>query len=229
MQRLKVMILAGMAVLALGATMVASAYAGVEALNKEGKATTATFKGTNPAKETKLSILGSGLQVICKKHTDEGTLETGGKLGTFHIAFEECGTSLGGKCTGLGDTEGTILALGTQHLATNTALTVGYILFLTEHLHFTCIVVGISKLVLVLGEYICEVTPINILATKLTITCKKGAEAGDPAVTSYVNDAGKAATLTNALQSSEGDTTEVMSAEEGAGEVTITPEAKLDV
>ena len=48
-------------------------------------------------------------------------------------------------------------------------------------------------------------------------------------MTSYVNDAGKAATLTNALQPSEGDTSETMAAEEGAGEVTVTPEVKLDV
>jgi len=90
-------------------------------------------------------------------------------------------------------------------------------------------VLGITKLFLVLGEALCNVTPINTFTTKLTITCKKGAERGDPETTSYVNDAGKAATLTNALQSSEGDTTETMAAEAGTGAVTVTPEIKLDM
>jgi len=226
MQRFKVMVLAALAVFALGATMAASAYAGVEYLNAEGKPTTASFSGTS-TKEVKLSTLGSSLEVKCGQTTSEGTLEL--KLGTFHLKFEKCSTSLGGECTGLGDSGGTILELGTQHLATNTALTTGYLLFLTEHLHFTCTVLGIAKLFLVLGEVLCELTPINVLTSKLTVTCKKGAERGDPAVTSYVNDKGEAATLKNALQSSEGDTSETMAAEEGAYELTATPQVKLDV
>ena len=229
MQRFKLLVLVALAVFALGATVAASAYAGVEALNAEKKATTATFKG-NSEKTGALTILGSSLEVTCKKTTSEGTLEVGGKLGSGHTAFEGCGTNAGGTCTGLGDAAGTVLALGTGHLATNTALTVGYILGLTEHLHYSCTVLGITKLLLVLGEYICEVTPINALAGKLTIKCNKGAEKGDPAVTSYVNDAGKAATLTNALQAVEGDTTtETMAALAGEGEVTVTPSVTLDV
>jgi len=228
MQRSKVMIIAALAVFALGATMAASAYAGVEALNAEGKPTTASFSGTS-VKETKLSTLGNSLEVKCGQTTTEAALEAGGKLGAGHTKFEKCSTSLGGECTGLGDAAGTILALGTGHLATNTALTVGYILGLTEHLHYTCTVLGIAKLFLVLGEGLCEVTPINTLTTKLTVTCRKGAEKGDPFVTSYVNDKGEAATLKNALQSSEGDTAETMAAGEGSGEVTVTPAVKLDV
>jgi hypothetical protein len=228
MQRLKVMILAAMAVFALGATMAASAYAGVEALDSTGKATSAEFKGTSP-KKTTLSTLGNSLEVLCGQTTTEGTLAAGGKLGTFHIKFEKCDTSLGGECTGLGDTAGTILALGTQHLATNSTLTVGYILFLTEHLHFTCTVFGIAKLFLVLGEQLCQVEPINTSTSTLTVKCVKGTEPGDPSVTSYENDEGKAATLTNALQSSEGDTTETMSAELGEGVVTVTPTVRLDI
>jgi len=228
MQRFKVLILAAMAVLALGATMAASAYAGVEALNKEGKPTSATFKGSS-AKETKLTILASALVVKCNKTTTEGTLEGTGKLGTFHLKFDTCSTNVGGECTGLGDAASTILALGTQHLATNTALTVGYILYLIEHFHFSCMVAGITKLILELGEYICEVTPINTLASKLTIACRTGAEGGDPSVISYVNDESKAATLANALQAAEGDTTEIMAALQSEGEVTVTPEVKLDV
>jgi len=228
MQRFKVLSLAALAVFALGATMAASAYAGVEALNAEGKPTSATFFGTS-AKETKLSTLGNSLETKCAQTTSEGTLEAGGKLGAAHVKFEKCSTSLGGECTGLGDAAGTVLALGTGHLATNTALTVGYVLGLIEHLHYSCTVLGITKLFLVLGEYLCELTPINTLTSKLTITCKKGAERGDPAVTSYVNDKGEAATLKNALQLSEGDTTETMAGFEGSAEGTVTPSVKLDV
>jgi len=228
MQRLKVMILAAMAVFALGATMAASAYAGVEALNAEGKPTAATFKGVS-TKKTNLSTLGSSLEVLCGQTTSEGSLEAGGKVGTFHLRFEKCDTSLGGECTGLGDTAGTILALGSLQLATNSGLTVGYLLFATEHLHFSCTVLGIAKLFLVEGQYLCEVKPINVLTKTLTVACKKGAEHGDPAVTSYENFKGEAATLTNPLSSSEGDTTATMAAEEGEGEATVTPEAKLDL
>src|SRR5665811_98213 len=96
----------------------------VEALNVIGEPTSATFKGES-AEKTTLSILGNTLEVLCAKTKSEGSLETGGKLGTFHIAFEGCDTSVGGTCTGLGDAAGTILALGTLHLATNTALTLG--------------------------------------------------------------------------------------------------------
>jgi len=228
MQRFKVVTFAVLAVSALTAAMAASAYAGVEGLNAEGKATTASFKGSSE-KEAKLTVLGSSLEVKCKKETSEGTLETGGKLGAFHEKFEGCATNLGGECTGLGDTAGTVLVLGTAHLSTNTALTVGYELSLVEHLHFTCTVLGISKLVLVLGEYLCEVTPINTLTSTFTDRCKRGAEKGDPSVTSYVNDEGKAATLTNALQASEGDTSETMAALEGECDVTATVGVKIDV
>jgi hypothetical protein len=229
MKRFKLLFLAAMAVFALGATMAASAYAGVEALNAENKPTAATFAG-NSEKKTTLSVLGNSLEVLCGKTKSEGTLVAGGKEGTFHISFEKCDTSLGGECTGLGDAAGTILALGTQQLATNTGLTEGRLLLNTSHLHFSCTVLGVSKLFLVLGEVLCKVTPINTLTSTLTVTCKKGAERGDPETTSYENFNGEAKTLTNALQTSEGDvTTETMSAEEGEGVVTITPSVKLDI
>ena len=229
MQRLKLMFLAMMAVCAVGATMAATANAGVEALDNTGKPVAATFSGTS-AKETTLSILNTSLKLLCLQTTSEGKLEATGKLGSFHITFEKCTTSLGGTCTGLGDTTGNILALGTIHLATNTGLTLGYMLFLTEHLHFSCTVLGITKLFLVLGEYICLVKPINVLTSKLTVKCEASSPgSGDAKVTSYENDKGEAATLTNVLKSSEGDTTEISSAEEGEGVVTVTPEVKLDV
>ena len=228
MQRFKMVILAMMAVFALGATMAATASAGVEALNAEGKASAVKFSGTSN-KVTKLTILKSERTVECSTTKTEGELEATGKLGPFHLHFEGCKTDIGGECTGLGDAAKTILALGTLHLATNSTLTVGYILFLIEHLHFTCTIFGLAKLVLVLGELLCEATPVNVLTATLTVTCKKGAEKGDPAVTSYENDKGEAATLTNALKASETDATEEMAAEEGEGVVTLTPEAKLDI
>jgi hypothetical protein len=227
MQRFKLLFLASMAVVALSAMMAVSASAEVAAL-ANGKPTAATFSGVS-TKKTNLSVLGNSLEVLCAKTTSEGSLEASGKLGKYHIAFEGCDTTLGGTCTGLGDSSGTILSLGTIHLATNTGLTLGFILFLTEKLHFSCTVLGITKLFLVEGEYLCGVTPINALTSKLTIACKKGAERGDPAVTSYENDEGKAATITKGLATSEEEKEFVMSAEEGEGEVTVSPAVTLDV
>src|ERR1700692_881107 len=109
MQRFKVMVLAALAVFALGATMVASAY-GVEALNSKNEPTEVTFKGQSE-KTTTLSTLANSLTVSCKKTTSEAALTASGQLGSFHISFEKCTTSLGGTCTGLGDPAETILAL----------------------------------------------------------------------------------------------------------------------
>jgi hypothetical protein len=234
MQRVKVMILAMMAVFALSAVVAATASATPEALNAEGKPTAVTFSGTSN-KVTKLSILKSSLIVECATTNTEGELEATGKLGPFHLHFEGCKTNAGGECTGLGDAAKSILALGTLHLAANVvlselpALTVGYILFLVEHTHFTCTVLGFSKLVLVLGEVLCKVTPINVLTATLTVKCEKGKENGDPLVTLYENDKNVAVTLTNALKASETDATEEMAAEEGEGVVNLTPQVKLDV
>jgi hypothetical protein len=231
MKRFKVLFLAAMAVFALSAMLVASASAAPEALNAEGKGTAATFSG-NSEKETKLAVLKSplGLEVKCAKTKSSGTIEAGGKLGTVKLTFETCSTSLGGECTGLGDAAKTILSNGTIHLAANRGLTAGLMLFLIEHTHFSCTVLGVTKLFLVLGELLCAVTPINTLTATLTITCSRGAEPGDPGVTEYENDKGENATLTNALKTSEGDvTTEEMSSELGEGAVTVTPQVKLDI
>ena len=228
MQRFKLTILATMAMFALGATVAATASAGVEILNAAGQTSAVRFSGTT-VKTTKLTVLKNERTVECGTTHTEGELEATGKLGPFHLHFENCKTDIGGECTGLGDAGKSILALGTLHLATNSTLTVGYILFLIEHLHFSCTVFGITNLRLVLGELLCDIVPIDVLTTTLTVQCHKGAEKGDPSVTSYENDKGEAATLTNALKASETDSTEEMAAEEGEGTVTLTPEAKLDV
>ena len=231
MQRVKLLVLAVMSVFALGAAMSATAFARVEALNANNLPTSVRFTGASE-KVTALGVLGKKTLVRCAKTDTEGELEATGKLGPFHLDFLKCrvfeGNTNLGPCTGLGEATETILALGMVHLATNSTLTIGYVNFLTDHLHFTCTVL-IQKLVLVLGEYICKITPINVLTATATIKCERGAEDGDPAVTTYENDLGQEATLTNPLKAGETEGAEEMASEEGEGEVTLTPEAKIDV
>ena len=231
MQRLKLPILAVLTVFALSAVMAATAFGGVEPLNATNEVTAFKFKGSS-AKITALAVLGKKTLVRCTETHTEGELEATGKLGPFHLRFLHCrvweGNTNLGPCTGLGDATEEILALGIVHLATNSTLTIGYVLFLIEHLHFTCTVL-INKLALVLGEVICQITPINVLSATATIICKHGAEEGDPWVTSYENDKGEAVTLTNPLKAGESEGAEEMASEEGEGEVELTPEVKMDV
>lgn len=228
MPKVKIVGLTLLTVFAMSAVLAATASAGVEALNAKGEFSAFTFKGTSE-KRLARGILGQSSLWECGKTVTEGSIEAGGKLGSIHIALEKCKTGVGGTCTGLGDTAGTILTLGTFHLATNSTLTHGNILFLFAHLHFSCTVLFVTKLILVLGELLCEISPINVLAKTFTIKCEHGAEDGDPAVTSYENDKGEAATLTNALKSGEAEGTEEMASEDGELELEVTPEVKLDV
>ena len=229
MQRLTMLALMVICVSTQSAVVSATALGSIELLNKNGITSAFSFTGKSK-KNTELAILGSNTRVICEETATEGELEATGKLGPFHLHFEKCKTSAGGSCTGLGDAAGTILALGTLHLATAFLdLTVGLIEFLVSHLHFECTVLFVKKLVLVLGDYLCKITPINVLTTTATVNCLRGAENGDPWLVKYENDKGEDVELANPLKASETDATEEMSSELGEGEVTITPEVKLDV
>jgi len=231
MQRLKVLLLAAMAVFAVGAAFSATAFGGIEALDEANKPAKASFKGLSAVK-TDLGILNESQLVLCGETHTEGELEATGKLGPFHISFLKCDTSSGGTCTGLGDPSGTILALGVIHLATAALnLNVGLVEFLTEHLHFECTVLFVKKLILVLGDYLCKIEPINVLVEKAKVKCLRGANHGDPWLVEYENDKGEDVTLANPLKATTSDGVEEMASEESSAaiEVTLTPKVKLDV
>jgi hypothetical protein len=175
-----------------------------------------TWKGANVG-ETELTVLGGAFAVKCKSATGEGTEEAKKPLGLFHITFKECKTVAGlVPCTGLGDTSGTILALGQWHLVfDNLTVLSTATLFLVEPLvHFECA----GKLILVLGSVLClDLAPLTQSLTH-EFHCKTNGTAGDPEETKYWNASGVEQKAE--LLSSENEGAETMSAQSGLGTVT---------
>jgi hypothetical protein len=166
MQRLKLLGLALMAVFALGAF--ASAAASAEELPNflpEGtEANPVTFKDHSKGGtlETK-----AGKKVTCTEDHSEGQA-TSKKLGSFDVLFLGC-KSEGTPCLGLGDKVAeSVLVLGTFHI--RRLLTEAkhvYIVFLLEHVHFTC---GFGLvLILVLGCVAALVLQVNKLVKEFEI------------------------------------------------------------
>lgn len=110
--------------------------------------------------------------VICLEGTallPENTIESNlPPLGKFGIHFSDClDKATKAKCTGLGETEGTILVQGTWHLVWDEKgaafeLTVAT-LFLVEPVHFNCTALILIK---VEGEQLC----LDLEPTKLSVT-----------------------------------------------------------
>jgi hypothetical protein len=228
MQRLKVVVLALLGVVVLGAfaSSMASATELPVILDAKGKVAEAVkFSGTTKS-ETTFAVLKGFAVVLCKEITAEGETEAGKPLGSFHIHWKKCDTSLG-PCKGLSDVKEEILALGSFHFVFDSVkpkpLGLG-ILFLLEHVHFECEAFGIMKLILVLGEVICLVTPPNVLGTNLEINCITGKEAGDPGeVAWWLENAKKEfieVPLKNGLLGSEDDKTYNMASQGGTASVT---------
>jgi hypothetical protein len=232
MQRFKLLGLALMAVFALGAVVSASASAALKSptpLNKNGVEPAAvTFSG-NVKATTTFSILEGFGETTCPEVSFEGEIKS--LLGPFHIHWKKCTTNLGGTCTGLGDEAGLILTLGTAHLVFDSLEPLAAaVLFLLEHVHYACTVLGQTKLILVLGEVLCLITPTEVLTKKFKIKCEKGANAGDPKETMYWNEAGTLVEIPNGLLASEDEgVTYKMSAENGEVEAETAEEIKIDV
>ena len=91
------------------------------------------------------------------------------------------------------------------------------VLFLFEHLHFTC-EAGLAKaLILVLGELLCLITPVNKASKTSEVVCK--ATNGMPEEIVYLNAEGKEVNLgTTALRVSTNE-----GSEEGAGVLLLRP------
>jgi opacity protein-like surface antigen len=231
MQRLKKLLgLALMAVFLLSAVASTAAFGEVVLVlnNKKEQTEGLKFKGENKTTTTFTRLGGFGT-TKCPELATEGEQEGKGLLGTFHLHWKGCTSNVGGTCTGLGDKPGFILALGTFHLVYDKLapeLGLG-ILFLLEHVHFTCekTLIG-TVLLLVKGEVLCLLTPINVKTIKITVTCQ--GEKGDPKETVYWNEAGKEVKMgTEALLGSENEGAFAMSAQEGAGESTLSEEAEF--
>jgi len=215
--RLKILGLALMSVLALSVIASATASAALPTvLNEGGEVAAPKFEGTSG--ETEFAKLNKKA-VNCTASTAEGQFEKGKPLGLFHIHFTGC-TSGGGACTGEGDVEKQILVLGTFHIVYDKLLSEGSlgaaILFLIPRFHFTCIVAGLKVLILVQGEVLCLLKPINMLAKHFEVVCEQK-EKGDPGEATYWNDEGKAIDIKEGLLGEENTGKFEMSSESGTG------------
>ena len=216
MSRLKVLVLALFAVLALGVLVASSSASAAGLPSVLPTATTNTTDGTNigvskytTSKKTKIE---------CEKAT--GTTEetkSPEALGPFHITFTKCTGEAGGikgvACTGLGDANsGEILVLGEYHLVYDTGepeLGVA-ILFLVNSLHFTCLGLILN---VVSGEQVCLIKEPYVEKTLHEFTCTPAGE-GIQSET-YLND--KKEAVTPKLMISENEGTPGTAAEEAKG------------
>jgi hypothetical protein len=127
-----------------------------------------TFTGKGG--EGKLQSTANTLEIKCKKGKGTGTIESA-NLGKYSTTFEECTSSLGGTCTGSGDTSGNITNSGTYHFWLALELKtgerretlVGALVFLPTEKHLTCVVLGTNNLVLVKGCVAALAEPLNTL------------------------------------------------------------------
>jgi hypothetical protein len=166
MKRFRLAGLAAIAAFASFAAITTSAFALElpENLPTLAAGETRTFTAVSGATTTTTTLHAEGQEVInCSAAPGEGTEETSKPpKGAFHIKFENCTTSAGGvtvKCTGLGDANGVILALGTWALVFDKLIGKPFeglttaILFKNELVHFTC--GGLVLVEVLAGETLC--------------------------------------------------------------------------
>jgi hypothetical protein len=187
MRRFRLIGLAFVAMLTLGAALSASAFALPEFL--PFSAGTKTFTSALDSGEAILENSAS-TKIKCTALKGEGTLETD-TLGTFKISFENC-TLSGTPCTGTGDLSRTILLEGSFHyvdttLGTGETLGMG-MLFLPKLAEFDCVGGLVNNLLK--GTLICLIlTPLTSSVTHL-FHCLPGATPGSSLYKQYWNDAG---------------------------------------
>jgi hypothetical protein len=199
MQRLKILILAAMAVFALAAIASTAASAALPLF--------LTAAGTQPLLIISgLSTVVSQLQQLAQAVSEQFECpevhyvlhqEANQDLGTFHFDLLQCkiNSPIAAECTGLGEAAGTVLALGTYHLVFDSLILLGAaVLLLFNEAHFACSIV----LVKVKGELLCLVSVPGTKGTKVKVDCGKTA-GGDPSEVTYWNNAGTKVEIPNGL------------------------------
>ncbi len=228
MKQFRPLIVALLAVFALGAVMAAGASA-----RKATPEILPVGGFTDKSGETVFSgkgVLGTS-NIKCVSSTSHGGF-TNSLLGTFDNLYEKClvnepivGLLL---CTGLNDTAGSssILALGTFHLRyreTGTS-TKSVLAFLIVPVHFTCVGGGQEVLAEVHGCVAGEVTPVNTPITltgspnHFTLILKKSSTATRNEITKIANEAGTALE-TCQLEAKQGSGAFEQSAQEQTDEI----------
>ncbi len=145
MNRIKLLGLAIMAILALSVVAVATAAA--EEKTKVLPEPTAALPLTNTTTGGESSLVTvSGSKITCKKNSGTASM-TSDNLGSFTTLFTECKGPLSTTCTGTGDPSGLIALSGTVHfwLALLGTTLVGALAFLIKEFKFTCTTTGISE------------------------------------------------------------------------------------
>jgi hypothetical protein len=203
MRYFKLFGLALVAVCAVGAMLVSSAFALPTLLIGTTGEGASTWTGENvPGTVTTLETTGAPAKVECKKAVAEGTVEAKKPLGTYHINFKECADSVLKKaCTGTGDEAGLILTLGTWHLVYDT-LKAGLtgsgvaILFLTGKVNFECTATGAKIEVKEGGMVLCLILNPEALTKTFEFHCKLRVGSFGPEETKYDNEAGTMVSIT---------------------------------
>jgi hypothetical protein len=184
MRQFKLLGLTLMAVF-VAAVAVASTASAALPVNLPLSAKARPWTGTNIGN---VELLQPGQNTVtCTEAPATGEEEAGKPLGPFHIEFKNC-SAAGQKCTGLGDAAGVILTLGTWHLVFDNLTTLSTaLLFLIEHVHFSCTAL---ILVLVLGELLClHLKPTEKAFTHSFHCVQTGTKQEDE---TYFNEAGTA-------------------------------------
>ncbi len=170
MQRIKLLGVAFMAVIALSAITAAMAQAeNTKMLPEPTEAAPVTFTGSSGAG----TLETTGKETIkCTKDSSTGSAYSA-NLGTFVVSFEKCTAKSGlATCTGLNvSTKGTIETKGTFHywLALRGSTLVDAIVFLPTETHFECEALSIKELILVKGCVAGEMTSGESLTSVVTI------------------------------------------------------------
>lgn len=140
----------------------------------------------------------SGTKIKCTGATGEGTVESNHHLGLFHWHISGCDAKIltaTGTCTGLGESSGIVLVLGSWHLVlawlpkqSDWSYSV---LFLVGTVHFTCSVSGVEHLFLVKlgGMLLCMIPNETALTKSFIFSCVKRATGSfGPEYTKYLNE-----------------------------------------
>jgi len=186
MTRIKLFGLALVALLALSATLSASAFALPELLPSTAGE---RFTDRNDGTERLTLEEQSGKQVICNTASSEGT-QTTDTLGTFHIVFEGC-RGEGQNCETTGAGAGKIISEGTFHyvydaLGSGESLGVA-VLFLPKETAFKC---TIFVTVEVKGTLVCLILRPLESAKSHLFHCNRGTARGEQAQRQYYDDGG---------------------------------------
>jgi hypothetical protein len=225
MYRLKVLLLACLAVFMLGA--IASAVASAEVSLPEF---TVETNGSGTSSKGELALEGTSIKCESGKNTFK-RISGNKRLGTFTITFETCkGPATVGKCWSLGDPKGTILVGGEWHLVRSTKGETEPLIWLLfasadnkEAIHLEC--EKVLELTLIWGNVLLTITPFKTKTKSFELSVKRSGEKQE--ITRYENNEGKEVEAEGLKASVDGGATR--SAGEESTKNPLTTEAETEI